>query len=70
MRQDNDTYGAFLAGDLKYPPQNLPGTTAEYPNWRHKTRFTVEEMLRGLRADDYGGMYRQWLERTGRLNRT
>ena len=19
--------------------QNLPGSTAEYPNWRHKTRF-------------------------------
>ncbi len=49
--------------------QNLPGTTAEYPNWRHKTRFTVEELLQGSRAGGYVDMYRGWLERTGRLNR-
>jgi len=50
--------------------QNLPGTTAEYPNWRHKTRFTVEEMLLSSRTADYVEMYRSWLERTGRLNRS
>jgi 4-alpha-glucanotransferase len=48
--------------------QNLPGTTEQYPNWRHKTRFTAEEMLLNARARDYGEMYRGWLERTGRLN--
>jgi 4-alpha-glucanotransferase len=50
--------------------QNLPGTTAEYPNWRHKTRFTVEEMLLNSRTADHVEMYRSWLERTGRLNRS
>ncbi len=49
--------------------QNLPGTTAEYPNWRHKTRFTVEEMLDSRPAGDFAAMYHHWLERTGRLNR-
>ena len=49
--------------------QNLPGTTAEYPNWRHKTRFTVEEMLHSREARDFAAMYHNWLERTGRLNR-
>jgi 4-alpha-glucanotransferase len=49
--------------------QNLPGTTAEYPNWRHKTRFTVEEMLHSRAARDFAAMYHTWLERTGRLNR-
>jgi 4-alpha-glucanotransferase len=49
--------------------QNLPGTTAEYPNWRHKTRFTVEEMLLTPRPADYVKMYRGWLEQTGRANR-
>jgi 4-alpha-glucanotransferase len=49
--------------------QNLPGTTSEYPNWRHKTRFTVEEMLQSPAARDFAAMYRNWLERTGRLNR-
>lgn len=48
--------------------QNLPGTTAEYPNWRHKTRFTVEQMMASQEAIDFAGMFRGWLERTGRLN--
>ena len=48
--------------------QNLPGTTAEYPNWRHKTRFTIEEMMGTKEAGDFAAMLRGWLERTGRLN--
>ncbi len=47
--------------------QNLPGTTEQYPNWRHKTRFTVEE-LSGGEAAGYSLMYRDWLLRTGRGN--
>ncbi len=46
--------------------QNLPGTTSEYPNWRRKMRFTVEELRAGA-AHDYTNMFRNWLERTGRL---
>ena len=45
--------------------QNLPGTTAEYPNWRRKMKYTVEE-LRGGVARPYTNMFRDWLERTGR----
>ncbi len=29
---------------LEQEPQNVPGTSAERPNWRRKTRFTVEEI--------------------------
>jgi 4-alpha-glucanotransferase len=46
--------------------QNLPGTTSEYPNWRRKMRFTIEELRAGA-ASDYANMFRGWLERTGRL---
>lgn len=46
--------------------QNLPGTTAEYPNWRHKMVYRVEE-LSGSPARDYAAMFRGWVERTGRL---
>lgn len=47
--------------------QNLPGTTEEHPNWRHKMKYSLEELgtpaVRG-----YSLMFRSWLERTGRLN--
>src|SRR4029078_9516373 len=29
--------------------QNLPGTTEQYPNWRHKMRYTLNE----LRTDEF-----------------
>ena len=45
--------------------QNLPGTTAEYPNWRRKMKCTVEE-LRNPEIQAFTGMLRSWLERTGR----
>jgi 4-alpha-glucanotransferase len=47
--------------------QNLPGTTWQYPNWRRKMAYTVEE-LQGPRAEGFVQMFRAWLERTGRLN--
>jgi hypothetical protein len=36
---------------LERRPQNVPGTSRERPNWRRKTRFTLEKMLQnsGLR---------------------
>ena len=50
--------------------QNLPGTTDQYPNWRHKMRYAVEQ----LGSDPYTigctRMFHHWLERTGRLNPT
>lgn len=48
--------------------QNLPGTTAEYPNWRRKMRFTVEELRGNQTLRDFTAMFRGWLVKTGRLN--
>lgn len=46
--------------------QNLPGSTWQYPNWRRKTRFTVEELRTAGQAQDFTRMFRHWLEKTGR----
>lgn len=45
--------------------QNLPGSTSEYPNWRHKMRFFVEE-LDQKPASDFAAMFENWLLRSGR----
>jgi 4-alpha-glucanotransferase len=50
--------------------QNLPATTWQYPNWSRKMRFTVEELRHNRAARDYTAMFRHWLERSGRLNRS
>ena len=49
--------------------QNLPGTTIQYPNWRHKMKCTVEELWTSEEVQAFTKMFRAWLERTGRLNR-
>jgi len=49
--------------------QNLPGTTAEYPNWRRKMRYSIEELETDPTVADFVRMFRDWLERTGRLAR-
>ncbi|MDP9171794.1 MAG: 4-alpha-glucanotransferase, partial [Acidobacteriota bacterium] len=46
--------------------QNMPGTTAEYPNWSRKMRWTIEELASVREADDSATMFRHWIERTGR----
>jgi 4-alpha-glucanotransferase len=48
--------------------QNLPGSTAEYPNWRRKMKCTVEELWTSHEIRDFALMFRSWLERTGRIN--
>jgi 4-alpha-glucanotransferase len=54
---------------LKDPDQqNLPGTTAEYPNWRHKMRCSIEQLRTHPHPLACTHMFRTWLERTGRLN--
>ena len=45
--------------------QNLPGTTAQYPNWQRKMRVSVEE-LRSSEAEPYNRMIQHHLRRTGR----
>ncbi|HVW86448.1 MAG TPA: 4-alpha-glucanotransferase, partial [Bryobacteraceae bacterium] len=46
--------------------QNLPGTTAEYPNWSRKMRWTIEELSSLQEASDSALMFRHWIERSGR----
>jgi 4-alpha-glucanotransferase len=48
--------------------QNLPGTTWQYPNWKRKMRYTLEELESTPKAGDFARMFRLWLARTGRLN--
>lgn len=44
--------------------QNLPGSTAQYPNWRRKMKWEVGEL--SSKASDYTAMFRHHLNRTGR----
>lgn len=44
--------------------QNLPGSTAQYPNWRRKMKWEVGELA--TKARDYTSMLRRHLDRTGR----
>lgn len=47
--------------------QNMPGTTWQYPNWRRKTKFTVEELRTSPLARDFASMFRYWLRKSDRL---
>jgi 4-alpha-glucanotransferase len=46
--------------------QNLPGSTAEYPNWRRKMKLKLEDLRDS--ASGYAAMFRHHLEQTGRAN--
>ncbi len=50
--------------------QNLPGTVGQYPNWRRKMRFSLEQLDTEEAARDYTSMVRHWLSQTGRRNST
>lgn len=54
--------------DLTKEPhqQNLPGTTAEYPNWSRKMRWTIAELQSVKEARDCAAMLRLWAEKSGR----
>ena len=47
--------------------QNLPGTTWQYPNWKRKMRFSLEDLESTPRAADFARMFRGWMVRTGRF---
>ena len=49
--------------------QNLPATTHQYPNWRRKMKFTVEQLHEDSHAEDFARMLRHWLDRSGRTPR-
>jgi 4-alpha-glucanotransferase len=46
--------------------QNLPGTTAEYPNWSRKMRWSIEDLKDLREARDCAAMVSYWIEITGR----
>ena len=45
--------------------QNLPGSTAQYPNWQRKMRYSIED-LQSPEAQGYSQMFRHQLSRSGR----
>lgn len=49
--------------------QNLPGSTWQYPNWRRKMPVRLEELRANRLSRDCAAMLRNWLEKTGRVNR-
>ena len=54
--------------DLTKEPhqQNLPGTTAEYPNWGRKMRWTIAELASVKESRDCAAMLRDWVRKSGR----
>jgi 4-alpha-glucanotransferase len=46
--------------------QNLPGTTAQYPNWSRKMRWTLEDLATLPEARDCAAMVRHWIESSDR----
>jgi 4-alpha-glucanotransferase len=48
--------------------QNLPGTTWQYPNWRRKMRFTIEELRSDPQAIALSEVFRDWIAQSGRAN--
>ena len=58
--------------DLTKEPdqQNMPGTTWQYPNWRRKMRYSVEQLHSNPVARDFAVMLRHWLSSEARLRRS
>ena len=50
--------------------QNLPGTTAEYPNWSRKMRWSLEDLRNCEEARQCAAMVRAWVEQSGRAGKT
>ncbi len=49
--------------------QNLPGTTAQYPNWSRKMNWSIHDLSELPVARDCAVMVRNWVDRTGRFLR-
>ena len=50
---------------LETEQQNLPGSTAQYPNWQRKMKLSIEDLQSG-KASATAAMFRDQLTRTGR----
>lgn len=48
--------------------QNMPGTTWQYPNWKRKMKFTVEQLQTEPLARDFAAMFRFWLAKANRAS--
>ncbi|MES1261590.1 MAG: 4-alpha-glucanotransferase [Acidobacteriota bacterium] len=48
--------------------QNLPGTTAEHPNWSRKMQWSLEDLRDLAEARECAQMVRIWVERSGRYH--
>ncbi len=48
--------------------QNLPGTTAEYPNWRRKMTYAIEDLSANDFTRNCARMFRGWIDRTCRAS--
>jgi len=46
--------------------QNLPATTHQYPNWRRKMKYSVEQLGQDPHALDFAAMLSHWLSRSQR----
>ena len=46
--------------------QNLPGTTDQYPNWKRKMRYSLEDLIHHPEAREMADRYREWIEKSGR----
>ena len=46
--------------------QNLPGTTAEYPNWSRKMKWSLEDLRTLPEARDSAELVRVRVEQSGR----
>ncbi|HTQ56926.1 MAG TPA: 4-alpha-glucanotransferase [Bryobacteraceae bacterium] len=49
--------------------QNLPATTWRYPNWSRKMKYSLEQLRTEPAARDFVAMFRNWLIKSGRINR-
>ncbi len=51
---------------LEMNQQNLPGSTNQYPNWKSKMRYSLEDLVHHPEARELADCYREWIERSGR----
>jgi 4-alpha-glucanotransferase len=54
---------------LEVDQQNLPGSTAEYPNWRRKMKLGIEDLRHSQTGISLATKLRHWLEGSGRSRR-
>lgn len=54
---------------LEANQQNLPGSTAEYPNWRRKMKLSIEDLRHSQRGISMAVKLRHWIEGSSRSRR-